>query len=258
MSFAPAGQLQVFGIRFHSDADKIVAWLLGQPKSAWDTLTLDADSLWQFVNDTFVGDFVESTANAGKVEEAMAFAERMRTFCERIVALRQRAKNFETWEDIFLGNELSVNKAVLEADDFSVGLTGRVDAVRLDGQHHLEIVDYKLSQGSNQMQDMVQLAIYGRMLELAKPGCQFAGVVEYYLPEFQEVKINRSELDKLFDDLVVPVLGELFGPPTSTVKTTVATTTATIKQKSVKAGVAESIPGDDRRSGSPSSPPRLS
>ena len=241
MSFAPAGQIQVFGIRFHSDADKIVAWLLSQPKSAWDSLTLDADSLWQFVNDTFVGDFVESTANAGKVDEAMAFAERMRTFCERIVALRQRAKNFETWEDVFLGNELSVNKAVLEADDFFVSLTGRVDAVRLDGQQHLEIVDYKLSQGSNQMQDMVQLAIYGRMLELAKPGCQFAGVVEYYLPEFQEVKVTRSELDKLFDDLVVPVLRELFGPPTSTVTTTATTATATIKQKSVKDGVAESI-----------------
>jgi S-DNA-T family DNA segregation ATPase FtsK/SpoIIIE len=239
MSFAPAGQLQVFGIRFHSDADKIVAWLLSQPKSAWDELTLDADSLWQFVNDTFVGDFVESTANAGKVEEAMAFAERMRTFCERIVALRQRAKNFETWEDVFLGNELSVNKAVLEADDFSVAITGRVDAVRLDGQHHLEIVDYKLSQGSNQMQDMVQLAVYGRMLELAKPGCQFAGVVEYYLPEFQEIKITRSELDKLFDDLVVPVLMELFGPSTSTVTTT--TTGSTTSQKSVKDGVAESI-----------------
>ena len=130
MSFAPAGQLQVFGTKFHSEADKIVAWLLSQPKSAWDALTLDGDEFWQFVHDTFVGDFLESTANEGKVEEAMGFAERMRTFCNRIVFLRQRAKNFETWQDVFFGNELSVNKAMLQTGDFSVSLTGRVDAVR--------------------------------------------------------------------------------------------------------------------------------
>ncbi len=239
MSFAPAGQLQVFGTKFHSEADKIVAWLLSQPKSAWDALTLDGDEFWQFVHDTFVGDFLESTANEGKVEEAMGFAERMRTFCNRIVFLRQRAKNFETWQDVFFGNELSVNKAMLQTGDFSVSLTGRVDAVRLDGQHHLEIVDYKLSQGANQMQDMVQLAIYGRMLELAKPGCQFAGVVEYYLPGFQEVRISRGELDKLFHDLVEPVLKELFGQ--SVLTTTTKPASATAKPQSVKEGVAQQI-----------------
>src|SRR5260221_4032754 len=239
MSFAPAGQLQVFGTKFHSEADKIVAWLLSQPKSAWDALTLDGDEFWQFVHDTFVGDFLESTANEGKVEEAMGFAERMQTFCNRIVFLRQRAKNVETWQDVFFGNELSVNKAMLQTGDFSVSLTGRVDAVRLDGQHHLEIVDYKLSQGANQMQDMVQLAIYGRMLELAKPGCQFAGVVEYYLPGFQEVRISRGELDKLFHDLVEPVLKELFGQ--SVLTTTTKPASATAKPQSVKEGVAQQI-----------------
>jgi S-DNA-T family DNA segregation ATPase FtsK/SpoIIIE len=240
MSFPPAGQLQVFGTRFHSEADKIVAWLLSQPKSTWDTLTLDGDTFWQFVHDTFVGDFLESTANEGKAEEAMAFAERMRTFCDRIVFLRRRAKSFETWQDVFLGNELSVNKAALQTDDFSVSLTGRVDAVRFDGQHHLEIVDYKLSQGANQMQDMVQLAIYGRMLELVKPGCQFAGVVEYYLPDFQEIKISRNDLDKLFHDLVEPVLKELFtnsSSQTSAAKSTAGST----EPKSVKKGVADQI-----------------
>jgi len=241
MSFAPAGQLQVFGTRFHSEADKIVNWLLGQRKSAWDTLTLDGNTFWQFVHDTFVGDFLESTANEGKVEEAMAFAERMRTFCDRIVFLRQRAKSFETWDDVFLGNELSVRKAVLRTGDFSVSLTGRVDAVRFDGQHQLEIVDYKLSQGANQMQDMVQLAIYGRMLEVTKPGCQFAGVVEYYLPGFQEVKISRGDLDKLFQDLVDPVLKELFGQSPSAAISTTKPATASSQPHSIKEGVAKQI-----------------
>jgi S-DNA-T family DNA segregation ATPase FtsK/SpoIIIE len=217
MSFAPPGQLQVFGTRFHADADRIVAWLLAQPKPAWDSLTKDSDALWQFVHDTFVGDFLESTANEGKVEESVAFAERMMTFCDRLVHLRKRTRKFESWQDIFLGNEFSVNSASVETDKFSVSVVGRVDAVRFDPEAHLEIVDYKLTQGNNQMQDMVQLAIYSRILELARPGCQFGGVVEYYLPGFQELKVTRADLDKLFQDLVSPVLEELFGKAQKTV-----------------------------------------
>jgi S-DNA-T family DNA segregation ATPase FtsK/SpoIIIE len=213
MSFAPAGQLQVFGREFHAVADKIVAWLVKEPLVAWDSMTRDSDTLWQFVHDTFVCDFLELKAEEGKVEEAMAFAQRMQSFCERLVFLRKRAKNFSSWQDVFVANEYSASPVNLRTDKFEISLTGRVDVVRFDDRHNLEIVDYKLTQGSNQMQDMVQLAIYGRMLELGKPGCQFAGVVEYYLPEFQQVLIKRSDLDRMFEDLVTPVLVELFGRP---------------------------------------------
>jgi S-DNA-T family DNA segregation ATPase FtsK/SpoIIIE len=111
---------------------------------------------------------------------------------------------------VFLGNEFSVKEAAVQTDKFSVRLTGRIDAVRRDGKQQLEIVDYKLSQGANQKHDMVQLAIYSRMLEVARPGCEFAGVLEYYLPGFEEIKISRTDLDGLFQDLVIPVLEELF------------------------------------------------
>ena len=219
-----------FGTRFHADADRIVAWLLSQPKTSWDALTKDGDLLWGFVHDTFVGGFLESTANEGKVEEAVAFADRMRAFCDRLVHLRKRTRKFDSWQDVFLGNEFSVNSAKVETDEFSVLLTGRVDAVRFDPDAHLEIVDYKLTQGTKQMQDMVQLAIYSRILELARPGCQFGGVVEYYLPEFQELKVARVDLDKLFEDMVVPVLEELF-TKSAPVKSGMAAATGSAKDE---------------------------
>jgi len=209
--FAPTRQMQVFAKHFHSYADHIVSWLLSQPKHVWDPVSQNGDALWQLVHDRFIAGFLESTAGEGKVEEAMAFAERMRTFCNRLIQLRQRSKNFASWQDVFLGNEFSIKEAALKTNKFSVLLTGRVDAVRLDDKQQLEIVDYKLSQGANQKHDMVQLAIYSRMLELARPGCEFAGVLEYYLPGFQEVKITRTDLDSLFQDFVIPVLQELFG-----------------------------------------------
>ncbi|HSI84064.1 MAG: DNA translocase FtsK [Candidatus Methylacidiphilales bacterium] len=211
LSFAPSGSPVVFGQKFHAAADEIVAWLLRNAPSVWDSITRDADDLWPFVHDEFVGTFIEDTAAGGRPEEALAFADRVKTFCTRIVQLRQRRPHFETWQDVFLSSELSVHAALLRDNGYSVNLTGKIDAVRLNGLNALEIVDYKLTQGTQQMHDMVQLAIYSRMLEIARPGCQFAGVVEYYLPEFHELTIRRSELDSLFGDLVHPVLKQIFG-----------------------------------------------
>jgi hypothetical protein len=234
MVFGPTKQKQVFATRFHSEADHIVTWLVTEPKRLWEPVSQDADSLWQLVHDRFIADFLGSAAAEGKIEEAMAFAKRMRTFCERLIQLRERTKGFSSWQDVFLGSEFSVKEAAIKTDKFSVVLTGRIDAVRLDEKQQLEIVDYKLSQGANQKLDMVQLAIYSRMLELARSGCEFAGVLEYYLPGFQEVKIPRADLDGLFEDLVVPTLEDLFGHTRN--RAAVATPAAKVPAKSRSKG----------------------
>jgi len=236
MVFSRPRQKQVFATHFHSEADHIVTCLVTQPKRVWEPVSQNADSLWQLVHDQFVADFLGSAASEGKAEEAMAFAERMRTFCNRLVQLRQRVKSFNSWQDVFLGNEFSVKEAAVQTDKFLIQLTGRIDAVRLDAKQQLEIVDYKLSQGANQKQDMVQLAIYSRMLELARPGCEFGGVLEYYLPGFQEVNISKADLYGLFQDLVMPVLEELFGKRPSS---------ASVPPPSTKLPVKPSSKGDD-------------
>jgi S-DNA-T family DNA segregation ATPase FtsK/SpoIIIE len=241
MVFGAKREMQVFANHFHSEADHIVTWLVTQPKRIWEPVSQNADSLWQQVHDRFIADFLGSAAAEGKIEEAMAFAERMRTFCNRLIQLRQRTKSFSSWQDVFLGNEFSVKEAVVQTDKVSVLLTGRIDAVRLDAKQQLEIVDYKLSQGANQKHDMVQLAIYSRMLELARPGCEFAGVLEYYLPGFQEVNIPKADLDGLFQDLAMPVLEELFGKRPGS--TTVAPPSTELPAKSRSKGddVAQQI-----------------
>jgi DNA segregation ATPase FtsK/SpoIIIE, S-DNA-T family len=241
MVFGQTRQKQVFATHFHREADHIVTWLTTQPKRVWEPVSQNADSLWQLVHDRFIADFLGSAAAEGKIEEAMAFAERMRTFCNRLIQLRERTKNFSSWQDVFLGNEFAVKEAAVQTDKFSVLLTGRIDAVRLDEKQQLEIVDYKLSQGANQKHDMVQLAIYSRMLELARPGCEFAGVLEYYLPGFQEVNIPRADLDELFQDLVMPVLEELFGKRPSSATVPPPSTKQPTKSRSKADDVANQI-----------------
>jgi S-DNA-T family DNA segregation ATPase FtsK/SpoIIIE len=239
--FGRTKQKQVFASHFHSEADHIVTWLLTQPKPIWEPVSQDANSLWQFVHDRFIAEFLGSAAGEGKIEEAMAFAERMRTFCNRLIQLREGAKSFSSWQDVFLGNEFSVREVTIKTDKFSVLLTGRIDAVRFDDKQNLEIVDYKLSQGANQKHDLVQLAIYSRVLELARPGCEFSGVLEYYLPGFHEMKIPRADLDGLFQDLVLPVLEELFSNGSTHETAPVSEVKRPIEYHSKKDGVAQRI-----------------
>src|SRR5437660_399637 len=86
----------------------------------------------------------------------------------------------------------------------------KVFGTRFHPIYHLEVVDYKLSQGSQQKSDLIQLAIYGHLLPLWREGCHFCGTLEYYLPEFMEVNISAAELADIYQSLVDPVLREMF------------------------------------------------
>ncbi len=88
-------------------------------------------------------------------------------------------------------------------------IAGRVDAVRTHPVHGVEVVDYKLSRGAQAKHDLVQLAIYARMLASAKSGLRFHGVLEYYEPALHELPVPVQQLDNLFEEIVAPVLGEL-------------------------------------------------
>src|SRR5579864_8579723 len=43
-----------------------------------------------------------------------------------------------------------------------------------------------------------------------RPGCEFCGTLEYYLPAFSEVHVSRADLSDIFTGMVAPVLGEMF------------------------------------------------
>ena len=119
-------------------------------------------------------------------------------------------RNFENWQDVFVFTEEDIKGIRLPVGGNNVEIAGRVDAIRFHPRNELEVVDYKLSQGAQQKSDLVQLSIYAHLLPLWRPGCQFRGTLEYYLPEFMEVNISRDELAGIYDGLVLPVLHEMF------------------------------------------------
>ena len=54
------------------------------------------------------------------------------------------------------------------------------------------------------------------MLPIWRPGCEFCGTLEYYLPEFHEVAIAQADLKDIFTGMVFPVLREMFAPKSKT------------------------------------------
>ncbi|MCL2715660.1 MAG: FtsK/SpoIIIE domain-containing protein [Alphaproteobacteria bacterium] len=210
-AFAPPGTPRVMGVEFHREVERLVRWLT-DAESVEAAAKLDsADALVEHVWTTSLEKRTTKLFDLGRGEDAERFTARMRNFCARLIELKARTANFENWQDVFVAAEQAVRVSV-RLEDIVVELGGRVDAIRFHPSRGLEVVDYKLTGGERQKSDLVQLAIYGQMLPLWRPGCGFCGTLEYYLPEFQEVAVEEGELRDIFAGLVAPVLREMFGP----------------------------------------------
>jgi DNA segregation ATPase FtsK/SpoIIIE, S-DNA-T family len=207
----PQGSNSVaFGTRFHQETDRLAKWLTSPAELATAAAIDSPDDLLRFLWRSSLQDFADKLLSQGKGEAAVAFTERMRSYCKRLIDLKKRTASFENWQDVFVFTEEDIKGVCLPVGG-GVEIAGRVDAIRFHPQNELEVVDYKLSQGAQQKSDLVQLAIYAHLLPLWRPGCQFRGTLEYYLPEFMEVSISREELTGIYGGLVVPVLHEMFG-----------------------------------------------
>jgi S-DNA-T family DNA segregation ATPase FtsK/SpoIIIE len=208
-SFSPPGELLAYGSLFHRLADRFLRWLLGSKKRA-SSLHEPAE-LWHELYERFAAAELERTSRKGYIDSAYHLSEALKAFCARISAMRSRTPSFATWQDLYLANEFLLKDVELGAGSSPLLVSGRLDAVRLHPEHGIEVVDYKLTHGSRMKHDLLQLAIYARLLELARPGLKFVGTLEYYEPELHEVTVSREDLEGLFEDMIRPILGEIAG-----------------------------------------------
>jgi S-DNA-T family DNA segregation ATPase FtsK/SpoIIIE len=204
------GQPKVHGSRFHPETERLAKWLIAPKNLAEAARIAPSRELLQIAWKLSLQEFADELIAQGKVEEAACFTERMRSFCDRLIALKQRTRNFENWQDVFIATEASLENIIVPIGSSTIEIGARVDAIRFHPQHDLEVVDYKLTQGSQQKSDFIQLAIYAHLLPLWRPGCRFCGIVEYYLPRFMEVTVSAEELADIYRGLVEPVLREMF------------------------------------------------
>lgn len=215
-SFAPAGTPRAMGVQFHKEVEKLVAWLTARESFRHAAQIDSADALLDHLWATSLQMLTDKLFEAGRGEDAALFTERIRNFCVRLMELRRQTVQFENWQDIFVCAEQNLPRIPTSVGDTVVEIRGRVDAIRIHPERHLEVVDYKLSQGARQKADLVQLAIYAHLLPIWRPGCEFCGTLEYYLPEFHEVAVAQADLKDIFAGMVAPVLHEMFARPSRT------------------------------------------
>lgn len=209
-SFAPAGTKRASSVQFHKEVEKLVGWLTARESLATAAQIDSANDLVEHLWATSLQALTDELFAQGRAEEAAIFTERLRNFCARLIDLKRRATHFENWQDVFVGAEQDLARILAPVGDDVVDVRARVDAIRIHPERHLEVVDYKLSQGDQQQADLVQLAIYAHLLPIWRPGCEFCGTLEYYLPEFSEVHVSRADLSDSFTGMVAPVLREMF------------------------------------------------
>jgi hypothetical protein len=211
-TFAPPGTMRALSVRFHKEAEDLVGWLTARESLAAAAKIASAEGLVDHLWATSLQALTDKLFAQGRGEEAAMFTRRMRNFCVRLIDLKRRTTRFENWQDVFVGAEQELARIPVRVGDVVIDVRARVDAIRIHPERHLEVVDYKLSQGHEQKTDLIQLAIYAHLLPIWRPGCEFCGTLEYYLPDFSEVHVSRADLSDIFAGMVAPVLREMFTP----------------------------------------------
>ncbi|MGQ0443608.1 MAG: DNA translocase FtsK, partial [Beijerinckiaceae bacterium] len=201
------GGVKTNSVVFHKLAENFVGWLC-DPTNAAASLE-SGEALWQALFDRFASTELAKLLRANQIAASHRFKQCLRAFCKRLADLRAGAPAFKVWRDLYLEEEFDLKNVHIETSRGALLIAGRVDAVRTHPVHGVEVIDYKLSRGAQAKHDLIQLAIYSRMLAIAKPGLRFHGVLEYYEPDLHELSVPVQQLDSLFEEVVAPILPEL-------------------------------------------------
>ncbi|MEA3209100.1 MAG: segregation ATPase FtsK/SpoIIIE, family [Chthoniobacter sp.] len=202
-SFAPAGGVPVQGTLFHQLAETFTDWLETEQGPA----LREPETLWVQLYDRFARVKLDELIAAGRLPSAHHLSQALRAFCGRLAELRARVPGFLTWHDVYFTREFRLDRVQVSAHELLI--SGRPDAIRLHPQDGIEVVDYKLSRGGNLKHDLLQIAIYTRLLRVVKPGLRFTGVLEFYEPALHVLPVSAAELEGLFEEVVQPVIAEL-------------------------------------------------
>ncbi|MEJ5359443.1 MAG: DNA translocase FtsK [Desulfobacterales bacterium] len=206
--FTPPGEVPLYGRLFHRLAERFTEWLVAQGEGLGED---DSTALWGILYERLAERRLERICRAGKADSAWHLASALKAFCGRLAALLRERSPARGFRGLFLASEFPLAAIPVPAGARAVLLSGKIDAVRALSPGALEIVDYKLTRGERMKLDLLQLAIYARMLEAARPGRAYEGVLEYYEPKLEEVRVEAKDLQAIFSDVVAPVLALLGG-----------------------------------------------
>lgn len=204
--FSGRTAVPVQGALFHQLADQFVNWLIAPKEKRKATALSPGEALWEQLYERFAQVRLDELIAAAKLPSAHHLSQALRAFCARLADLRAQTSGFGSWQDLFFTSEFQLEAVRFASEGGELFISGRPDAVRSHPENWLEVVDYKLSRGGNLKHDLLQLAIYARLLRETKPGLRFSGVLEFYEPALHLVPMSVAELEGIFEEVVQPVI----------------------------------------------------
>lgn len=199
----------VQGALFHTLAEQFIGWLTSKAPAPAQRAT-EGPELWKALYDRFAVKHLDALVREEAVPSAHHLSRALSNFCDRLAALRAEAgAQCQSWRDLFLTQEYALHQVPVETPTGMIMVSGRPDAVRQAFGRGLEVIDYKLSRGSSLKEDLIQVAAYAHLLSTTKPGLRFSGVLEYYEPALHVVPATERDLEVLWDEVILPALGDL-------------------------------------------------
>jgi len=219
----------VHGARLHLVAANFVQWALTQTTAP--SLVSATDIYPQLLAHGGQA-LMARLLQAGKIAEAVRVSENIEHLSQHFSEVRKNFSGFTSWADVYVAQEYALKKIpIWEEAGKVLLLSGRMDALRVKSLHPspkkskktvnpqaLLIADYKFTAGDDLGKDLVQLALYQRLLK-KQHGISAEGCLEYMWPKRHSTFCSAAELEQVFQNLVAPVLQKLFSTPVSSEKT---------------------------------------
>ena len=191
------------GKTFHDIARDFEKWLRTHGPEA-DPLA-DAQEIWDACWRNFARKRLLAILDQGDHPGAERLTGALENWCRSLAAARRTLPSFKNWGDLLALNETAFDRVPLTTLEGEVYVNGRPDSVRATATG-FTIVDYKLNRGTTLEQDLLQVAIYARMLLVSSPTLRFTAALEYYDAEPTVVQSSPEDLALLFDNKVQPIL----------------------------------------------------
>ncbi|NJK89177.1 MAG: DUF853 family protein [Myxococcales bacterium] len=198
------GAVIIHATTFHGLARKLVK------KLRQGALPIDAspDELFRLMLGEGADKLIQKLLKEDDVSSAAALIDALHTFASRVDSIRAGRPEATAWTSLFITEEHPLELR-LEVGKRLVFINGIVDGLRWHPTGIPEVVDYKLTQGQALDKELVQLAIYHRLVVADRASDELLGSLEYFHPKLHLVPVSSKQLRGIYEDVVYPVIVEL-------------------------------------------------
>lgn len=195
---------------FHLTARDFCDWLV-QPDGVTDPQSFGEKELWSTLYELFAAERLDRMVQRNDFDAANFLSRRLRTFCRRLDALKQRTPNFSSWGDLLLPSVRTFPRVVFPLNERRLIIQGTLYGLRSHPASGCEIADWQVEPESGDAVPLDCLALTSLVFHKAHPEKSFHPVLEHYTQDFAAREVSRADLNRVLRERVVPVFYELAG-----------------------------------------------